>query len=161
MWGFLTFFVPFLIFKYFWSIIFLDIIWIPLKCNELIQIISKPYEVPISFSSIKEVENGEGMKSIRIPHILCILDKFSVFLKYDFFRAPFEHPLSVMNSFKKYLSHMKSQKNFKTLKKWRMRRVQRMWGFLTFFIPFLIFNYFLSLIFPGIIWTPLKCYELI
>ena len=30
-----------------------------------------------------------------------------------------------------------------------------------FFVTFLIFMYFLSLIFPGIIWTPLECNELI
>ena len=46
-----------------------------------------------------------------------------------------------MNLSKQYLNHSKSQIIFKALKKWRMGGV----------VPFLIFKYFLSLIFTGII----------
>ena len=83
---------------------------------------------------------------MRIPHILHTLTNFLVFFE---FWVSFEHPLSIMNSFKQYSSHTMSQNFFKISKKWRMGIVRRMWGFHTFFVPFLIFRYFGSLIFFG------------
>ena len=42
------------------------------------------YEVPKFFKNFKQVENWEGAKNVRIPHILRTLPNFLVFLKYDF-----------------------------------------------------------------------------
>ena len=75
---------------------------------------------------MKEVENGKSTKNMRIPHILRTLSNFFSIFGVLYFRASFEHLLSVMNLFKQYQSHMKSQKNFKTSKKWRMGSVRRM-----------------------------------
>ena len=44
-----------------------------------------------------------------------------------------------MNSFKQYPSHMKSQNNFKFLKKWKMGIVRKIWGFLYQFLYKTIF----------------------
>ena len=38
------------------------------------------------FKKIKEMENREGTKNVRIPHILLTLVNFLVFLDFDFFR---------------------------------------------------------------------------
>ena len=37
------------------------------------------------FKKFKEVENGEGMKNVRISHILHSLSNFLVFLEFDIF----------------------------------------------------------------------------
>ena len=63
---------------------------------------------------------------MRIPHILRTLPNFLVFLDFDFFPASFEHLLSVMNVFKQYQSHMRSQKILKVSKKWGNEMVRRM-----------------------------------
>ena len=62
-----------------------DIILTPLKCNELIQTISKSYKVPKKNLSIKEAKKWEGTKNVRNPHILRTLVNFFVFLDFDFF----------------------------------------------------------------------------
>ena len=114
-----------------------DIILTPLKCNELIQTISKSYEVPKNFKSIKEVEKWEGYEECEdSSHSSYPYWFFSIFgFGLGFFRKSFHHLLSVMNLFKKYPSHMNSQKNLKVSKKWRNGRVRRIWGILTFFVP--------------------------
>ena len=110
-------------------------------------------------------KNSKKCRMGRIRRMWRFLTFFIPFLIFKYFgvwlfQAPFEHPLSIMNLFKQYLSHMKSQKIFKTSKKWTMGRIWRMWGFLTFFVPFLIFKYFWNLIFfSDIIWTPTKYNE--
>ena len=45
---------------------------------------------------------------MRIPHILCTVSNFYVFLVFVFFRTSFEHPLSIMNLLKEYQIHMNS-----------------------------------------------------
>ena len=63
---------------------------------------------------------------------------FSIF-RLRFFQISFDHLLSVTDLFKQHPSHMMPQKISKSPKKWRFGRVRRMWGFLTFFVPCLIF----------------------
>ena len=72
------------------------------------------------------MENWKGTKNVRILHILRTFANFLVFLDFDFFRASFEHLLSVMNIFKQHVSHIKSQKILKVSKKWKNERVQKM-----------------------------------
>ena len=177
--------------------IFPDVLWPPSKCNEPTKTTSKPYDAPKIFQKPKEVENWEGTKNVRNPHILRILVNFLVFLDFDFsgchfttfyvqwtylnniqaiwypkifkkpneeenlegtknvripqilrtlvnflknfrfwfFRMSFDHVLTVTNLLKQHPSHMMPQKVLKSPKKWRILRVQRMWGFLTFFVP--------------------------
>ena len=83
---------------------------------------------------------------------------FSTF-GFGLFRKTFHHLLCVMNLFKQYASHMMSQKVLETPKKWRIGRIRTMWGFLTFFVPLWIFNYFWIWIFSEIISPPSKCNE--
>ena len=45
-------------------------------CNGPIQATSKPYDDPKNFKKSKEVEIWEGMKNVRIPHILRTLVNF-------------------------------------------------------------------------------------
>ena len=100
-----------------------------------------------------------GTKNLRISHILrTLLNTFSIF-GFGFFRRSFDHLLSVMNIFKQYKIHMKSPKFLKISKNWRNWWVRRMWGFLTFFVAFLIFYYFWIWIFSEIIWLPPKSNE--
>ena len=69
----------------------------------------------------------------------------------------FDHLLSVMNLLKQHPNHMMPQKILKSLQKWRIGRVRKMWGFLTFFVPLGIFLYFFIPSFSDIIWPPSKC----
>ena len=78
------------------------------------------------FKKCKEVENWEDTKNVRISHIFRTLVNFLVFLDLDFFAKSCHHLLSVMNLFKQYASHMKSQKFLKTSTKWRIGRARRM-----------------------------------
>ena len=64
------------------------------------------------------MDNWEGIKNVRIPHILRTLVNFLVFLDSDFFRKSFHHLQSVRNLFKQHPSHMMSQKVLKPPKKW-------------------------------------------
>ena len=66
---------------------------------------------------IKEVENWEGKKNVRNPQILCTLVNFFSIFGLGFFQKSFEHLLRVMKLFKKYPTHMKSQKILKISKK--------------------------------------------
>ena len=84
------------------------------------------------------------------PHILRTLTNFLAFVNFDFFRALFENPLRVKNLFTEYASHMRCKLFLKTSKKRRFGRVQRMWGFLSFFVALLIFLVFFIFIFWGI-----------
>ena len=90
------------------------------------------------FKNFKEEEIWECTKNVRIPHILCSLPHFLVFFIFIFWKS-IEHPWSVMNLFKQYMSHMGPQTIFKTSRKWRFGKIWRMWGFFTFFVPLLNF----------------------
>ena len=79
--------------------------------------------------------------NMKSPNFFTLPNIFSTF-GFGFFRISFDHILSVMNLFKQYPIHMKSQKIIKTSKKWRIERVRWMWGFLTFFVSLLIYKYF-------------------
>ena len=55
------------------------------------------------------MQNEECTKNVRITHILRTLANLFVFLYFYFFGASIEHSQSIMNLFKQYKRHMKSQ----------------------------------------------------
>ena len=133
MWGCLTLFVPspfstsldFL--KFFGPSYGLNVVSISPLHLEGGQMIFGKIEIE------KDYKIHKGTKNVRNPW-----DFFSIFW-FRFFRISFDHLLSVTNLFKQHSSHMMPTKILKSPKKWRFVWVRRMWGFLTFFVPFLIF----------------------
>ena len=74
----LTNFLAFVNFDFFRAFV-----WEPLKGNESIYRICKPYEVQIIFKNFKEEEIRKSTKNVGIPFILCSLANFfSIFYFY-------------------------------------------------------------------------------
>ena len=120
MWGFLTFFVPFLFFYSIFGVWFLRA-----SFEHSLSVMNSFKQYPSHTMSqfffktsmkciMGRVRRMWGFLTFFVPFL--ILSIFGVW----FFRASFEHPLIVVNSFKLYRNHTKSQNYFKTSKKWKM-----------------------------------------
>ena len=138
MWGFLTFFILCEFFSIFGFRFF------RMSFDHLLSVTNLFKQHPSHMMPQKILKSPNKWKIWRYEecedssHSSYPCDFFSIF-RFRFFRISFDHLLSVTDLFKQHPNHMMPQKILKSLQKWRIGRVRKMWGFLTFFVLFLIF----------------------
>ena len=130
-------------------LVFLDSDFFRISFDHLLSVTNLFKQHPSHMRSQKILKSPKKWR-IGTSHSSYPCEFFSIF-GFGFLRKSFHHLLCVTNIFKQYTSHMMSQKILKTPNKWRIGKVRSMCGFLTFFVPLLMFEYFWIWIFPEII----------
>ena len=118
--------------------IFWGIIWLLCCLNKFVTLRRWSNDIRKN-QNPKILKNSQGYKECEDSSHCSYPLKFFSILWFWFFRISFDHLLCVTNLFKQHPSHMMPQKILKNPKKWRIGRVWRMWGFLTFLVHVWIF----------------------